>query len=79
MFHWFSTWKARGVVGVAARREEVGMIVATARRDDRAARLTVDLMDGMFELLIFMSEMDFLKMHFDDQWILAAEVLALAS
>jgi hypothetical protein len=60
-------------VGVAARREEMGMI-ATARRSDRATRLTVGLMDGMFELLIFMSEMDSLKMHFDDQWMLAAEV-----
>jgi hypothetical protein len=49
-------------------------MIATARRSDRATRLTVGLMDGMFELLIFMSEMDSLKMHFDDQWMLAAEV-----
>jgi hypothetical protein len=61
-------------VGVAARRDELGMIVATARRSDRAARLTVGLVYGMFELLIFMSEIDFLKMHFDDQWVLVAEV-----
>jgi len=52
-----------------------GTIVATLRRSERGTtRRAISWMEGMFTFFIFIIETYFLKMHFDDQRILVAEV-----